>query len=159
LGIYLDNFTSNYPIHHNVCWGIDGDAILLNKPSLYNVVAHNTLIGFSGYWGQWKTDWMYGCIYASNLMTEHIQLHPQLTLTANVLEVGALGIPASGKGRTWRIHGSGGRFVDFGVKKSLSWATGVGEMHTRRPGRHFQIEVRPAGRIKASASPPLDTQS
>jgi hypothetical protein len=66
-GIYLDNFTSNYFVHHNVCWNTRGDEIRLNKPSFYNVVAHNTMLGFTGNWGRWKTDWMYGCIYADEL--------------------------------------------------------------------------------------------
>jgi len=84
MGIYLDNFTSNYVVHHNVCWGIEGWAIHLNKPSLYNVVAHNTILGRAGNWGRWKTDWMYGCVYACNLLTGQIQSHPQPALAANV---------------------------------------------------------------------------
>ena len=87
MGIYLDNFTSNYFVHHNVCWAIKGRAIHLNKPSLYNVVAHNTILGRAGNWGRWKTDWMYGCVYASNVLTGRIQSHPQPALTANVQEV------------------------------------------------------------------------
>ena len=87
LGIYLDNFTSNYFVHHNVCWSINGRAIHLNKPSLYNVVAHNTILGKAGNWGRWKTDWMYGCVYASNLLTGEIQPHPQPALAANVQKV------------------------------------------------------------------------
>ena len=87
MGIYLDNFTSNYLVHHNVCWAIEGRAIHLNKPSLYNVVAHNTILGRAGNWGRWKTDWMYGCVYASNLLTGEIQSHPQPALAANVQKV------------------------------------------------------------------------
>jgi hypothetical protein len=89
MGIYLDNFTSNYFVHHNVCWNTRGDEIRLNKPSLYNVVAHNTMLGFTGNWGRWKTDWMYGCIYASNLLREDIRPHPQPAVVGNVQNVPA----------------------------------------------------------------------
>jgi len=89
LGIYLDNFTSNYVIHHNVCWDTGKGAIRLNKPSLYNVVAHNTVLGSMNTWGRWPEDWMYGCVYASNLLTAAIQRHPQLALAGNVEKVPA----------------------------------------------------------------------
>jgi hypothetical protein len=84
MGIYLDNFTSNYFVHHNVCWNVRGDEIRLNKPSLYNVVVNNTMLGKTGNWGRWKTDWMYGCIYANNLLTGDIENHPQATITHNL---------------------------------------------------------------------------
>lgn len=89
LGIYLDNFTSNYLLHHNVCWNTRGDEIRLNKPSLYNLVAHNTMLGYTGNWGRWKTDWMYGCIYANNLLSQDIRPHPQPALVKNVENVPA----------------------------------------------------------------------
>lgn len=87
MGIYLDNFTSNYFVHHNVCWNTRGDEIRLNKPSLYNIVAHNTMLGYSGNWGRWPTDWMYGCVYANNLLSSEIRPHPQPTLVGNVQNV------------------------------------------------------------------------
>ncbi|WP_054023558.1 DUF1565 domain-containing protein [Bacillus sp. FJAT-28004] len=40
IGIYLDNFTSNFIIHHNVTWNNAG--IQLNIPSNYNLVYNNT---------------------------------------------------------------------------------------------------------------------
>ncbi|MBI4977688.1 MAG: right-handed parallel beta-helix repeat-containing protein [Spirochaetes bacterium] len=42
-GIYLDNFCSNFYMHHNIIWNINGDAIRLNSDSLNNLVAFNTI--------------------------------------------------------------------------------------------------------------------
>ncbi|HYW81400.1 MAG TPA: right-handed parallel beta-helix repeat-containing protein, partial [Thermoguttaceae bacterium] len=95
MGIYLDNFTSNYLVHHNVCWDTRGDEIRLNKPSLYNIVAHNTMLGYSGNWGRWPTDWMYGCIYANNLLSADIRPHPQQTLVGNLQNVSEDALDAS----------------------------------------------------------------
>ncbi len=87
MGIYLDNFTKNYFIHHNLCWNMAYDAVRLNRPSTWCVVANNTLLGFSGNWGRWKTDWMYGCSLANNLLTKHIAGHPQLKTAANLVNL------------------------------------------------------------------------
>ncbi|MBN2450891.1 MAG: right-handed parallel beta-helix repeat-containing protein [Lentisphaeria bacterium] len=89
MGIYLDNFTSNYFVHHNVCWNIRGDAIRLNKPSLYNIVAHNTMLDNARNWGRWKSDWMYGCLYANNAVQGTIQRHPQAVFRSNIENVPA----------------------------------------------------------------------
>jgi len=84
MGIYLDNFTKNYFIHHNLCWNIKGDSIRLNKPSTWCVVVNNTMLGFSDNWGRWKSDWMYGSLYANNLASSHIKEHVQVKRVANL---------------------------------------------------------------------------
>ncbi|THF73342.1 CBM96 family carbohydrate-binding protein [Cohnella fermenti] len=44
MGIYLDNSSSEFLIHHNVIWNIpNSDPIRLNTPSNYNLVYNNTL--------------------------------------------------------------------------------------------------------------------
>lgn len=44
MGVYLDNSSSEYLIHHNVIWNIpNSDPIRLNTPSNYNLVYNNTL--------------------------------------------------------------------------------------------------------------------
>lgn len=49
IGIYLDNSSSNYLIHHNVIWNIpNADAIRLNTPSNYNLVYNNTIADNAG---------------------------------------------------------------------------------------------------------------
>ncbi|HLG75196.1 MAG TPA: right-handed parallel beta-helix repeat-containing protein, partial [Ktedonobacteraceae bacterium] len=43
-GIYLDNGSQNYIVHHNVVWN-SGNALTLNTPSINNKVYNNTLVG------------------------------------------------------------------------------------------------------------------
>ncbi|MDO7172515.1 right-handed parallel beta-helix repeat-containing protein [Mariniflexile sp. AS56] len=86
IGIYLDNSTSNYIIHHNVVWNCGWqyvlsnppasfldigayDAIRLNTPSNFNLVYNNTTFGGPGlgYWGRnFKRD-MYGDYVINNI--------------------------------------------------------------------------------------------
>jgi hypothetical protein len=87
LGIYLDNFCSNYLVYHNVTWNISGCGIRLNKPSLHNYVLHNTILGGLRNWGRWLSDWLYDCIYANNAVTGTIAPHPQSVLAGNLLHV------------------------------------------------------------------------
>jgi hypothetical protein len=44
IGIYLDNGSSNFIVHHNVIWNVE-DALRLNLPSTDNLVINNTLLG------------------------------------------------------------------------------------------------------------------
>lgn len=60
-GIYLDNFSNNWLIHHNVVWDINGNSIQLNVPCNFVLVANNTVLECrnpegKGYLdkGQWK---------------------------------------------------------------------------------------------------------
>ena len=108
MGIYLDNFTKNYFIHHNLCWNMEHDAVRLNKPSTWCVVFNNTLLGFSGNWGRWKTDWMYGCSIANNLIAKHIDPHPQLKLAANLTNL-----------EDKAFNRANMRTVDIGVDKGI----------------------------------------
>jgi len=82
LGIYLDNFTSNYLVHHNVAWACD-DPVRLNKPSAYNLVANNTLVGPIANWGRWPDDRMFAVRLHNNLVSKAIQKHPDLILSHN----------------------------------------------------------------------------
>jgi hypothetical protein len=87
LGLYLDNFTSNYICHHNVVWGVDGDPLRFNKPSEYNIMAHNTAFGNMNNWGRWSTDGMFGDIVINNLLTGTIVPHPEYQLSHNLTGV------------------------------------------------------------------------
>jgi hypothetical protein len=42
MGIYFDHLSHNVIVHHNVIWNVSGDAIRINNPSYFNLVAHNT---------------------------------------------------------------------------------------------------------------------
>ena len=87
MGIYLDNFTSHYFVYRNVVWNVKGCDIRLNKPSLHNVVLNNTMLGNTGNWGRWKTDWMYGCAYVNNAVTGKIKPHTQAVFEANAFNI------------------------------------------------------------------------
>ncbi len=84
MGIYLDNFCSFHLVHHNVTWNNAWADIMLNKPSLFNVVINNTMLGKSSRWGRWKADWMYGSAYINNMVGESIKSHPQLVMKNNI---------------------------------------------------------------------------
>jgi PA14 domain/Right handed beta helix region len=45
MGIYLDNFSSNFVVHHNVVYNVR-NAMNLNLPSINNRIFNNTLIGW-----------------------------------------------------------------------------------------------------------------
>ncbi|MCH1440951.1 MAG: right-handed parallel beta-helix repeat-containing protein [Rubripirellula sp.] len=45
VGIYLDNYSKNFSVHHNVIWNNSGAGIRLNSPSNDNQIYNNTLLG------------------------------------------------------------------------------------------------------------------
>lgn len=59
-GIYLDNSTQNYIVHHNVVWNCQAAGISLNTPSNYNLIYNNTCVGSSNAWGGAFGQDMYG---------------------------------------------------------------------------------------------------
>jgi PA14 domain/Right handed beta helix region len=46
MGIYLDNGSKNYLVHHNIVWNVR-NALNLNLPSINNKVYNNTLLGWN----------------------------------------------------------------------------------------------------------------
>jgi hypothetical protein len=42
MGIYFDHLSHNVIVHHNAIWNVSGDAIRINNPSYFNLIAHNT---------------------------------------------------------------------------------------------------------------------
>jgi len=42
-GIYLDNFSSNFVVHHNVIWNCGGNAIHINSDALHHLIYNNTI--------------------------------------------------------------------------------------------------------------------
>jgi hypothetical protein len=89
IGIYLDNSTSHYYVHHNLVWNCGWeyvsdtppfphvrisayDAIRLNTPSNYNLIVHNTCLnagGGIGYWGRNFIKDMHGVYIINNIFT------------------------------------------------------------------------------------------
>ena len=43
VGIYLDNFDSNFIVHHNLVWNCSGSGIRVNSDALQHLVANNTI--------------------------------------------------------------------------------------------------------------------
>ncbi|NOU66068.1 hypothetical protein GC096_18695 [Paenibacillus sp. LMG 31461] len=67
-GIYPDNSSFNYIIHHNVVWNA-GAALRLNTPNNYMLVYNNTLIGSTGMYGFIYREDMYGGQFVNNILT------------------------------------------------------------------------------------------
>ena len=69
-GIYLDNGSKNYIVHHNVVWG-NYTGIRLNTPSNFNLIYNNTTYnnGNIGYWGSKFQSDMYGDRIFNNIFT------------------------------------------------------------------------------------------
>lgn len=86
-GIYLDNFTSNFLVHHNVVWGTKSLTLQLNRPSDHICVYNNTIIGIAGHWGRWETDRMYGNVMLNNLMSSSIGFPPEVALLHNIVGI------------------------------------------------------------------------
>jgi len=89
MGIYLDNFCTDYFVYRNVVWNIAKHNITLNKPCMRNVVVNNTLLGEAGHWGRWPADWMYAAVYANNASGKAIAGHPQARFAANEFNISA----------------------------------------------------------------------
>jgi hypothetical protein len=86
-GIYLDNYNSNFHIHHNVVWEILSNGIQTNRPSAYTTVSNNTVFGrisatYSPWTGQ-KT--MFGSLLANNLISSRPTLKAGYAEVASVL--------------------------------------------------------------------------
>ncbi|CAI6083108.1 fibronectin type III domain-containing protein [Cohnella sp. JJ-181] len=86
-GLYLDNSTNNFVIHHNVVWNIPGDGFRINTPSNYILFYNNT--GFSNgglkNWGAaFPTD-MYGSQYYDNIFRDPLQLQATASAGSNIL--------------------------------------------------------------------------
>ena len=86
-GLYLDNYTYNFLIHHNVIWNIPGLALHLNRPSGYNLALNNTIFGKVRHWGRWpgeETDGMFGDALANNLVTGEMKMLPEVRRSHNL---------------------------------------------------------------------------
>ena len=76
--IYLDNGSSSYIVHHNVCWNVDY-ALKLNSPSTSNQVYNNTLLGAQGSIASGGDMSMPGCSFANNILGGPSRVGPGAT--------------------------------------------------------------------------------
>ena len=76
VGIYIDNGSSNFLIHHNVSWNNNDSGIRLNTPSTNNKVYHNTVFDNGNsfnYWGPDDLDDQPGCEGVNNIFTDEVR--------------------------------------------------------------------------------------
>lgn len=78
VGIYLDNFSKNFVVHHNVVWSCTGSGIRLNSDAINHLVCNNTIAQvrepFGTYCYAKYTPTMQGTRIINNLVNE--AMHP-----------------------------------------------------------------------------------
>ena len=84
LGLYLDGYTHNFIMHHNVMWNCRDNEMRLNLPSSYNVVANNTIIGKFTLCGGSEIDRMVGDVVVNNIITSIPDLHYDYVMWDNL---------------------------------------------------------------------------
>lgn len=73
-GIYLDNFSSNFVVHHNVIWACGGNAFHINSDALHHQIYNNTITQTGNAFGTYcyaaYTPTMKGTRIVNNLVNE-----------------------------------------------------------------------------------------
>ena len=82
-GIYLDNFSRNHVVHHNVVWDSDY-GLKMNPPNTTNLVYNNTLAGTKYSVASSGTREMTGSVLRNNIFTNKVQIGPGATIGNNV---------------------------------------------------------------------------
>lgn len=75
VGIYIDNASSNFVIHHNVSFNNGDSGIRLNTPSHNNLVANNTVLNNGNslsYWGPENNKDEAGCKVYNNIFNNDV---------------------------------------------------------------------------------------
>jgi hypothetical protein len=87
-GIYLDNGTSNYVVHHNVVWNTP-TALILNSPSTNNKAYNNTFVGSNADLGSPYSAsgpvMMPGTAIENNIFTNPLPAIPDAVVQNNIL--------------------------------------------------------------------------
>ncbi len=77
VGIYVDNFSPNHIVHHNLCYDCEDCGLRLNTPTSNVQIYNNTFTrnGRSfGWWGRNNNSKMDGSVLANNIMTDAVSL-------------------------------------------------------------------------------------
>lgn len=82
-GVYLDNFSKNHVVHHNVVWDSDF-ALKMNPPNTSNRIYNNTFAGNKYSVASSGTREMTGSIFRNNLFTNRLQIGPGATSDHNL---------------------------------------------------------------------------
>jgi hypothetical protein len=89
VGIYIDNFSSDFLIHNNVCYRVADSGIRINTPATNIRVIHNTLTdnGDSmNYWGKDNNSEMPGVKVINNILLGRVRLGEKALLRNNFTE-------------------------------------------------------------------------
>ncbi len=82
-GVYLDNYSSNYLVHHNVVWNVN-HALKLNPPSTGNEIYNNTLSGTLSSVETSLGGAMPGTVFRNNIFTKRASIGPGATSRDNL---------------------------------------------------------------------------
>ena len=84
-GIYLDNYSSNYNIHHNIVWNVPHASLKLNQPNNYMMASHNTLYGiFVSDYTVWDGPKLtFGSLFSDNIMGGEPVIKPSFAMKNN----------------------------------------------------------------------------
>jgi hypothetical protein len=82
-GVYLDNFSKNHVVHHNVVWASDF-GLKMNPPNTSNRVYSNTFAGEKYSVASSGTREMTGSVFRNNLFTNRTQIGPGATSDHNL---------------------------------------------------------------------------
>ncbi len=88
VGIYIDNNSSNFLIHHNVSFNNGNSGIRLNTPSHNNLVYHNTVLNNGDslhYWGPDGVKDQAGCRVFNNIFINKVVTGDGIELKNNYL--------------------------------------------------------------------------
>jgi len=106
IGIYLDNYSSNYVIHHNVIWNTAWDAIRINKPGNFVLVFNNTAYN-TGNFSPAGSFNLFGSRFYNNIMpgVTKIPNDPGLAWSSNIVSGATPGF-IDAAGGNFRLSGT-----------------------------------------------------
>ena len=180
VGVYLDNFSSNHLVHHNVVWNAD-HALKMNPTSRYNQIFNNTLMGALSSVATSKSGDMLGSVFRNNIFGKGTKIDPAATKQRNIhsnvdpMFVDAAGhnyqlrsdSPAINAGMEVRAGDLGGTdgFVggapDVGAFEygKPAWKAGAGITPPVRPTPTPEPEPDPTPKPRRSARTKIDAES
>ena len=156
VGVYLDNFSSNHVVHHNVVWNAD-HALKMNPTSRYNQIFNNTLVGTAYSVATSKSGDMLGSVFRNNIFTKTSRIDPQAKRQSN-LWPGSDPLFVDPAGGDFRLRADSPA-VNAGVEVTIgSWNATGGYVGTRPDIGAYELGKTPwrAGADLSSVRPSPD---
>jgi hypothetical protein len=170
VGVYLDNYSSKYVVHHNVVWNSD-HAMKMNPTSRNNLVYNNTFVGVDYSIATSKSGDMLGSIFRNNIFTKTASIDPRSVKQNNInpgtdpgfvnlskydlrLRTGSKAIDA-GMNVGAITNGYTGKAPDIGAYEygKSAWRAGASISSPVRPGPAPAPAPAPAPKPPPAASP------